>query len=921
MRKLMLLLLAVPLWAQAQAPYGRMQFLLQNAQGQAISGATINVYTQPACGQATTGTLASLFADANHTSPITQPLSTDGFGQAFSYLDQGCYTVVYSSPFTGTQTYPDQIPNAGNGCSSPGSNVIPKGAASGEGCAATALSDDGTTVTGTEPIAAPQFNLPSPGLPLHAPVFNPNGSLGFDAGYMPQWAGAVPTPQTTLTMGTWAQSTHPTSQLSQGDSITAGDVTQCPTRTLCYVGRIATAAGTSGALTNPAVGGDTTADSIWRQFNAGYFPSATQLSTIQIGTNDIFAGGAGVARNFSPANFAFEPDLISEWQMQNEFNSIAPANWQPGSVCAGQGSFTTDTYYAGITGGKSTTNADVCSFAPFQSPLGGEPIAVFYRVWQPAVANGGKIQIDLMHSSTGSGGPYTKVNGNQIASTTTAAPLVFGNVTAPNNTSTVFSSVFGNATSQSTGTSITQGDWYRIDITVTSATSSSNVVSILGMGFGASWSNQDPSTYPIQFWRFNIPQTKGAAQYGFLGQLNADLKSAVLNDQANGWTVDYVDTTPCLTGDYSQYVADPSNTHHPNQDVGHLALANCALYGHTLRVQPIITSVAPQPLNANGGTIIGNVAIGTASALGALTDNLGTVAIAPRGGIMPTGMLLQFDATKTSTYPPHAGAQFVGPGVSGNGHYMDEIVSWYDSGAAAVYTQTWKTNYFAAATPTPTAFQKSFTCASTAPGGCLPYQVSSTFPAGTTVSATGVTSWTIDGQLKTTKAGAVSTPAVSVTGAPFTGGSGTGTVPLHYMNAGASPTTWSTAGTEFGINAPTGYTGNFTDFHVDGGASVYKVNSAGNITTSGTINSSSIVSTGSLTLAAGRKGTFVCTGGGTITISNANEALTSDVVISLNTAGGTITTPPAMKTVTAATGFTVLCGATDTSTYNYNILN
>jgi hypothetical protein len=45
------------------------------------------------------------------------------------------------------------------------------------------------------------------------------------------------------------------------------------------------------------------------------------------------------------------------------------------------------------------------------------------------------------------------------------------------------------------------------------------------------------------------------------------------------------------------------------------------------------------------------------------------------------------------------------------------------------------------------------------------------------------------------------------------------------------------------------------------------------------------------------------------------------VVISLNSAGGTISTAPAMKTVTAGTGFTVLCGAADTSTYNYDILN
>lgn len=71
---------------------------------------------------------------------------------------------------------------------------------------------------------------------------------------------------------------------------------------------------------------------------------------------------------------------------------------------------------------------------------------------------------------------------------------------------------------------------------------------------------------------------------------------------------------------------------------------------------------------------------------------------------------------------------------------------------------------------------------------------------------------------------------------------------------------------------------------------------------------------------ASAKGTFVCTGGGTITISNAAELATSDVIISMNTAGGTITTSPAMKTVTPGTGFSVLCGATDTSTYNYNIL-
>lgn len=73
--------------------------------------------------------------------------------------------------------------------------------------------------------------------------------------------------------------------------------------------------------------------------------------------------------------------------------------------------------------------------------------------------------------------------------------------------------------------------------------------------------------------------------------------------------------------------------------------------------------------------------------------------------------------------------------------------------------------------------------------------------------------------------------------------------------------------------------------------------------------------------ASGRRGTFVCSGAGTISIANATFASLSDVVISMAAQGGTITTPPAFKSVAAGTGFLVLCGATDTSTYNYLILN
>jgi len=94
-----------------------------------------------------------------------------------------------------------------------------------------------------------------------------------------------------------------------------------------------------------------------------------------------------------------------------------------------------------------------------------------------------------------------------------------------------------------------------------------------------------------------------------------------------------------------------------------------------------------------------------------------------------------------------------------------------------------------------------------------------------------------------------------------------------------------------------------------------------NTVTLGNSSVTGVYYSGALHGPSARKGTFVCTAAGTIPISNTNELATSDVLISMNAQGGTITTSPAMKTVTGGTGFTVLCGATDTSMYNYNILN
>ena len=108
-----------------------------------------------------------------------------------------------------------------------------------------------------------------------------------------------------------------------------------------------------------------------------------------------------------------------------------------------------------------------------------------------------------------------------------------------------------------------------------------------------------------------------------------------------------------------------------------------------------------------------------------------------------------------------------------------------------------------------------------------------------------------------TAAGAASTAGLSVTGAPYTGGSGTTNFPQTYLNAGATgPTTFSTSGTMFGENAPSTFTGNLLDLHLNGGSSLWKVDYQGNTTAAGTISSA-----GSLSVGTTFSATTTCSGG------------------------------------------------------------
>jgi hypothetical protein len=95
---------------------------------------------------------------------------------------------------------------------------------------------------------------------------------------------------------------------------------------------------------------------------------------------------------------------------------------------------------------------------------------------------------------------------------------------------------------------------------------------------------------------------------------------------------------------------------------------------------------------------------------------------------------------------------------------------------------------------------------------------------------TGVT--TIAGATTLTVGAAANTPALKLSGSPVVGGgTGTTSTPLLCSGcAGTAATTWSTAGTAFGANPATGFTGNFMDFHLNGGISLAKLDYLGNHT-------------------------------------------------------------------------------------------
>ena len=107
------------------------------------------------------------------------------------------------------------------------------------------------------------------------------------------------------------------------------------------------------------------------------------------------------------------------------------------------------------------------------------------------------------------------------------------------------------------------------------------------------------------------------------------------------------------------------------------------------------------------------------------------------------------------------------------------------------------------------------------------------------------------------------------TGTLYASGTGTTNFPQYLAQTGSATavTTWNTAGTYFGVNSNSGFTGYFEDFHVNGGSSVYSVDYLGNLIAANSIMAGNTVTAGA-TFAVNLKSKLISYNDGYWTMTN-----------------------------------------------------
>jgi hypothetical protein len=193
--------------------------------------------------------------------------------------------------------------------------------------------------------------------------------------------------------------------------------------------------------------------------------------------------------------------------------------------------------------------------------------------------------------------------------------------------------------------------------------------------------------------------------------------------------------------------------------------------------------------------------------------------------------------------------------------------------------------------------------------------------SSSTLSGTLPGNATLSGNLTMSANGAASTSTLLLTGTLFTGGTATTAFPNLYINQGTAPTSFPAAGTMFGLNGPSGSFGAFEDFHLNGGASVYRVNGSGGTTQSGVESASGFL----VNTTGGHIGTNAASNdiGGTIAIASGTSA-THTFATAYTNAPNCVLTPTSSPSAigfyfvtTSTTGVTANITISGTITFMY----
>lgn len=184
----------------------------------------------------------------------------------------------------------------------------------------------------------------------------------------------------------------------------------------------------------------------------------------------------------------------------------------------------------------------------------------------------------------------------------------------------------------------------------------------------------------------------------------------------------------------------------------------------------------------------------------------------------------------------------------------------------------------------------------------------------------GTGAWNVSEVIGNDINGATSLPAYTLSGTPNTG-SATTSVPLwYYLCSGASaPTTWSTNGTIFGLNACTGFVGKYIDIKTpNGGSTVFSVDQAGGMAVGAVAGSSGITAAAGSNLGLNGRTQLRSAADGRISINNNANGSAGLTRFTLGTeaSGNPAICPSAQTLVTCDGAGTTANGAIKSASYS-----